>query len=73
MSRDVFDKEETDEKSTFRNYSREPSLRPTPLEPAISVRLGEMSVLYIRQSTNKGSEKRQGPALDVRFTEVSRR
>ena len=44
------------------------------MEPALSVRLREVSVLERCPSyreSNKGSKERQGPTLDVRLTEVS--
>ena len=45
------------------------SLKRTPLGPALSVRLREVSVSY--RESNKRSKERQGPTLSVRFTEVS--
>ena len=49
-------------------------LRRTPLDPALRVRLREMSVLERCPScteSSKGNNERQGPFLGVRFTEMS--
>ena len=49
------------------------SLRRTPLGPALSVRLKEVSFLERCPSyreSNKRSKERQGPTLGVRFTGV---
>ena len=43
------------------------SLRRTPLGPALFVLEGCPSY----RESNRGSKERQGPALGVRFTEVS--
>ena len=50
------------------------SPRRTPLGPALSVRLREMSVLErcpSYEESNKGNKQRQEPAQGVCFTEVS--
>ena len=52
----------------FSHYSQL-SLRRTPLGPALSVRLREMSIL--QRVKYKRSKERQGPTLGVCFTEVS--